>query len=268
MKRRTSNTYKLIPSKQSRSNSTAPMSFIPALPVRLNRVQDELHYALLDPTKEISMVDISIFDNIDNTSSPYTYAQIRDQYNQMKTVKVINISVFLCSPTGEPWLEFHYVPFIIAMRDMMDNQHLILGYDSLLSHLRLTLDFPRKELRVSTPIGFEILLTKKGKQYLPSSIIDAENLINIGSYQASLPMIVFGLEEVLMTKFNEIKNQPITYLLEQNWLSNKTKSDLKKILELRNHAVHGFGLVKIEKKDAQMALRTIKKIIEYITINA
>ena len=140
-----------------------------------------------------------------------------------------------------------------------------MGYDSFLSKLRLSLDYHKKEARVSAPIEFEILEAKSTKHYLPSSIIEAGNLIRMGSYKAALPMIVVGLEEVLVTKFDEFdQRKPISYLLKQNWLSNKAKSDLKKVVDLRNHAVHGFGLVPIEKKEAQMALRTIIRIIESI----
>ena len=69
-------------------------------------------------------------------------------------------------------------------------------------------------------------------------------------------MIVSGLEEALNAKTNKISySRPITYLLKQNWLSNRMKGELKKVVDLRNHAVHGFGLVEIERKDAQHALR-------------
>ncbi len=266
MKRRSSNKYKLIPSKQSRSDSTAPMSFIPAIPVRLVSEQGGLHYALIDTAAEISIADESILDKLDYKVKPYSYSKYCDFNGQIAALKVMYISIFVCTPLGAPWLVFHNVPLAITKRNLGDRQRLILGYDSMLSNLRLSLDYPRKELRLSAPIEFEILSEKSGKEYLPSSINEAENLIRMGSYRAALPMIVSGLEEALAAKINEINySRRITYLLKQNWLPNRMKGELKKVVDLRNHAVHGFGLVKIEKKDAQRALRTIKKIIEQIS---
>lgn len=265
MKRRTSNTYKLIPSKQSRSNSSAPMSFIPALPVKLNKESGDLHYAILDATAEISVADESILKNINHNVRPYKYTKEQDSVYQISNANIIYISIFLCTPVGEPWLNFHEVPLVITKRKMYDHRRLVLGYDSILSNLRLTFNFPKKELRVSAPIDLEVLTETGANYFLPSSIIEAENLIRMGSYRAALPMIVSGLEEVLIYQvagtMSNGKSKPISYLLDQNWLSKKTKTDLKKIIELRNHAVHGLGLVKIEKKETQVALRLIKKII-------
>ncbi len=264
MKRRSSNKYKLIPSKQSRSNTTAPMSFIPAIPVRLDREQGELHYALIDTAAEISTADESIIEKRDYKDRPYDYRKVRDFNGQISKLKVVYISLYICTPVGAPWLEFYNVPFVIT-KLFSDRRRLVLGYDSVLSNFRLSLDYPRKELRLSVPIEFEILSERSAKHYFPSSIIEAENLISMGSYRSALPMIVSGLEEVLISKIDVINiNRPIAYLLEQNWLSNRMKGELKKVLNLRNLAVHGFGLIKIDKKEAQHAIRTIKKVIEQI----
>lgn len=265
MKRRTSNTYKLIPSKQSRVDSLAPMFFVPALPIRLEQEQGDLHYAMIDATAEISVVHRSLLTDIKKHKKTYDYLVVRGSTSQATEAEIILISLFLCTPIGEPWLEFNDVPFAIIDQNLIEHQRLLLGYDMFLSKLRLALDFPRKELRVSAPIEFEISEAKSSKHYLPSSIIEAENLIRMGSYKAALPMIVAGLEKVLVTKFAEINHRrPISYLLNQNWLSNKAKSDLKKVIDLRNHAVHGFGLVPIKNKEAQMALKTIIRIIDNI----
>lgn len=79
-------------------------------------------------------------------------------------------------------------------------------------------------------------------------------------------MIVAGLEEVLITKSdNFYGRKPITmFIWDQNWVSKNMKKDLRKLVELRNTAVHGLGLISVTKKDAQMALRTVKKLIENI----
>jgi hypothetical protein len=265
MKRWTSNTYKLIPSKQSRIDSHAPMFFVPALPVRLEQEHGDLHYAMVDATAEISVAHRSLLTNVKHYKKTYDHYLLRGSTSRSKEAEIILISLFLCTPIGEPWLEFHDVPFALIDQNLTEHQRLFLGHDSFLSKLRLSLDFPRKEVRVSAPVEFEILVAKSTKHYLPSSIMEAENLISMGSYKAALPMIVAGLEEILVTKFDEINHRkPISYLLEQNFLSNQTKSDLKKVVDLRNHAVHGFGLVPIEKKQAKMALRTIIRIIESI----
>ena len=265
MKRRSSNIYKLIPSKQSRSNSKAPMSFIPAIPVRLKGEQGRLQYALIDTAAEISVIDESIIENMDSKSKPYSYAKVRDVRGILNDLKVIYIELIVCDPIGEPWIELHNVPFVVTKANSIDKPSILIGYDSVLSNLRLSIDYPRKELRISAPIDFELLSEKSSKQYLPSSLIEAENLIQMGSYRAALPMIISGLEEVLSSKIDENNfKRPIKYLMDQNWLSNRMKGELKKAMDLRNHAVHGFGLVQIKKKDAQSAMRTIKKIIEQI----
>ncbi|MBI9086699.1 MAG: hypothetical protein JEZ11_24090 [Desulfobacterales bacterium] len=265
MKRRSSNIYKLIPSKQSRSNSTAPMSFIPAIPVRLKADQDRLQYALIDTTAEISVIDESILKNMDSKSKPYSYANVQGVTGIIAKLKIIYMELIVCTPIGEPWLAFHNVPFVVTKTKPIDRPGMLIGYDSALSNLRLSLDFPRKELRISAPIDFELLSEKSSKQYLPSSIIEAENLIRMGSYRAALPMIISALEEVLSSKIAENNHRsPISYLMNQNWLSNRMKGELKKAIDLRNHAVHGFDLIPIKKKEAQSAMRTIKTIIAQI----
>jgi len=266
MKRRTADIYKMIPSKQSRSDSSAPIFFVPALPVRLEQQKNDLHYAMVDTTAEISVAHRSLLKNLKHYKKTYDYYVIRGSTSRIKEAEIVLVSLFLCTPLGEPWLEFNDVPFAIIEQNLSKYQRLLLGYDSFLSKLRLSLDYHKKEARVSAPIEFEIFEAKSTKHYLPSSILEAENLIHMGSYKAALPMIVSGLEEVLITRVAGTisHGKPITYLLNQNWLSNKVKSDLKKVVNLRNHAVHGFGLISIEKKEAQMALRTIIRIIESI----
>ena len=265
MKRRSSNIYKLIPSKQSRSNSTAPMSFIPAIPVILKGERATLQYALIDTSAEISVIDKSVMEHMDLEYKVYSFAKARGTSGRITDLKVIYIELIVCSPIGEPWLEFHNVPFVVTETNSNDKPDIVIGYDSVLANLRLSLDFPRKELRISAPIEFELLSEKSSKQLLPSSLIEAENLIRMGSYRAALPMIISGLEEVLSSKIDEMNlTKPISYLINQNWLSNRMKGELRKAIDLRNHAVHGFGLVEIKKKDAQSAMRTIKKIIEQI----
>jgi len=262
MKRRSSNLYKLIPSIQSRSNSTAPMSFIPAVPVILKGEQSTLQYALIDTSAEISVIDKSIVENMDLESKVYSSAKIRDVSGRTTTHKVLYIELIVCGPIAEPWIEFHNVPFVVTKTNSIDKPGIVIGYDSILAHLRLSFDFPRKELRISAPIEFELLSEKSSKQFLPSSIIEAENLIRMGSYRAALPMIISGLEEVLSSKIDERNlRKPISYLMNQNWLSDGMKSELRKAIDLRNHSVHGLGLVQIKKKDVQNAMRSIKKII-------
>ena len=265
MKRRSSNIYKLIPSKQSRSNSTASMSFIPAIPVILKKEQSTLQYALIDTTAEVSMIDKSIIANMDLISKVYSSGKVRDMSGGTSVFEVLYIELIICGPLGEPWIEFHNVPFVVTKTNSIDKPDIVIGYDSVLAHLRLSLDFPRKELRISAPVEFEVLSEKGSKQFLPSSIIEAENLIRMGSYRSALPMIISGLEEVLSSKIDERNlRKPINYLMNQNWLSNRMKGELRKAIDLKNHAVHGLGLVKIRKNEAQSAMRTIKKIIVQI----
>jgi len=266
MKRRSSNIYKLIPSKQSLSNSAAPMSFIPAIPVRLKGEQGTLlQYALIDTSAEISVIDESIMENMDLKSKAYSSTKVQDMSGRITNLIVIHIELIVCAPLGEPWIEFHNVPFVVTKTNSIDKPSIIIGYDSVLANLRLSIDFPRKELRISAPIEFELFSEKSSKQFLPSSLIEAENLIRMASYRAALPMIISGLEEVLSSKIDERNlRRPISYLMNQNWLSNRMKGELKKAIDLRNHAVHGLGLIQIKKKDAQNAMRTIKKIIEQI----
>ena len=262
MRRRSSNTYKLIPSKQSQSNSTAPLSFIPAIPVILKGEQSTLQYALIDTSAEVSEIDESIIANMDLKSRVYSSAKVQDTSGRKAVIKVLYVELIVCGPIGEPWLEFHNVPFVVTKTNSIDKPDIVIGYDSVLAHLRLSLDFPRKELRISAPIEFELLSEMGSKQFLPSSIIEAENLIRMGSYRSALPMMISGLEEVLSSKIDERNlRKPISYLMNQNWLSTKMKGELRKSIDLRNHAVHGLGFVQIKKKDAQSAMRTIKKII-------
>lgn len=265
MKRRSSNIYKLIPSKQSRSNSTAPMSFIPAIPVRLKDDQDRLHYALIDTGAEISVIDESILENIASKYTTYSYAKVRDVSGRMNQLRIIYMELIICTPIGEPWLSFHNVPCAVTKTKPIGRPGILIGYDSVLSNLRLSLDFPRKELRISAPIDFELLSEKSSKQYLPSSLIEAENLIRMGSHQAALPLIISALEEALSSKVDENNHRkPISFLMNQNWLSYKMKVELKKAINLRNHAVHGLGLIQIKKNDVQSAMHTIKTIIARI----
>ena len=117
MKRRSSNKYKLTPSKQSRSDSAVAMSFIPAIPVRLVSEQEELQYALIDTSAEVSIVDESILDKSNYKAKQYSYSKYCDFNGKITELKVMNISIFICTPIGAPWLEFHNVPFAITKRN-------------------------------------------------------------------------------------------------------------------------------------------------------
>jgi hypothetical protein len=268
MNKRTANIFKLIPSKQSRTDYPAPMYFMPALPVRFEQGHSDLNYAIVDATAEISSMQRSLLKSIKHSKKTYDHYIFKDSTTQVKEAEIILISLYLCNPIDEPWLIFYDVPFAIIDQSSKEHQRITLGYNSFLSKLRLSFDFPRKELRISAPIEYEVLKAKSIKYYLPSAITEAENLISIGSYKAAFSMIRAGLDEVLVTKYNDIDKQKlISHLLKQNWMFTKLKSDLKEFIRLRNEAVHGSDLVPIEKKDVQMALNTAIRIIDKLSRN-
>lgn len=60
MKRTTSRSFKLIPSVQSRSETLAPISLTPALPVRFSEGDDRTVYARVDTGAQISLLDESL----------------------------------------------------------------------------------------------------------------------------------------------------------------------------------------------------------------
>jgi argininosuccinate synthase len=110
---------------------------------------------------------------------------------------------------------------------------------------------------------------KSSQSTLPSRVIEGEKLIELGSYNAAIAMVVAGLEEILITKLGEHKERyslsQLVKKIDADWLTEPLKNELKEIMTIRNQAVHGHLSVSLTKSDAQKTLKKVKYIIYKLT---
>lgn len=265
-------TFELIPSMQSRGDSPAPISLVPALPVRFKNASLSPQYGLIDTSAKISTIVSSLANELDARKHSTGSKIIVTTPGNLITVDVFKISLIICDKHFSSWLYLRNVPFaVLPDTEASSGQgKIVLGFDSCLSNLHLDINYPRKTLKVSASAHLLASESEATRPKMPSRIIEGENLINLGSYNAAITMIAAGIEEVV-TSYLEIPSEgrrtlgELQSILAKEALSPRFKRDLEEIVNFRNMAVHGTVSESISRDDARKILKKAKSIINEVT---
>jgi hypothetical protein len=182
--------------------------------------------------------------------------------------KLVSISLILCNPDFEPWIDFGQVPFVTRKygKTTDSTSRVLLGFDSCLSRLRIEIDYPQRLLVVTSRslqrIPGEIDLAPA----FPTRITEGETLIDMGSYAAAVAVIATAVEEALVPVVGRsAPYKGATSLLKQAAripeLDLELLSQLETITRWRNTAVHGSPISEISKEDAEWVLHAAKSVM-------
>jgi hypothetical protein len=263
--RTTTKVFELIPSVQTRKQSPGPITFIPALPIRLEAMPtDVVHYAVVDTAAKISMISAALVPTaLIDISEPTTAATATEG------LRIVKFSITLCDVEFSPWLQLREVPFtVLPGREPTTQSSIVLGVDACLSRLRLDIDFPRKKLRVTAPSALIESLSKGSKAEIPSRIKQGEELIKLGSYDSAIALIVAGLEEAIvpMGERGQGSHGTWTYhyehILPIQLLDQSMRKALNELSTIRNQAVHGSRGDRISEEQARHVLEIAKGVLK------
>jgi hypothetical protein len=267
MKRTTTKIFDLVPSLQQREESLAPTAFLPAVPVRIEVEGGPTTYAIIDTAAKISVASRRLIRADPNTPIGGSIRLKGSDGRDTKT-QIVKTSLTLCDTDFSPWLRIADVPIALAPEQEQEGADLVLGFDSCLALLHLTIDYPRRQLRVSAPVCLLITQENIATPPLPSRIIEAERLLALGSYEAAVALAMAGVEEIF-TEFArevpvgsnwgyELKHLTTTLLDEQR------RQLFRQLSEIRNRAVHGPHTQQVSAADARMAIRAAQEVVNWI----
>ncbi|MFQ5847142.1 MAG: hypothetical protein ACE5IQ_05630 [Candidatus Methylomirabilales bacterium] len=262
--------FELIPSVQTRIEKPAPMALLPALPVRLKGNEGPTQYAVIDTGAQISFLSSIVAQNLAISRETIGTKIVTMTSGESIRCEIVKAVLILCDERFSPWLRFEGVPMALVPGSQAPTGegHLVLGYDSCLSNLKLTIDYPRKKLRVSAPSKFLISAISKKHEYVPSRIKEGDKLIKLGSYNAALAVIAAGIEEAVLSNLgtrpeSATLGQLRSQLAEED-LPERFRIYLDSIARLRNRAVHGEKGESITMREAKDALRDAKAFVTYL----
>lgn len=264
MKRTTSRTFKLIPSVQLRSETLAPISLTPALPVRFSEGDDRAIYARVDTGAQISFLGESLGRSIGNIRRYLTREMQVQTLGRIIRADIVKANLIICDEEFSSWIRLTDVTFaILPLKQHESGSDVILGFDSCLANLRMIIDYPKKTLRVTAPMRLSIL-DESVDYVLPSRIQEGERLIKLGSYDAAIALIYAGLEEVLGAVVGVkhfAQSSHISDMLLQKGVPNNILANFDFLRKLRNKAVHGPADGRVTAKEAKQFLHKSKELI-------
>jgi hypothetical protein len=266
MKRTTAKTFEMIPSVQSRIDLPAPITFIPALPVRLEEMPGLTFYGVVDTGAEISIITSEVFKNSGLPKKPVGNVMISTGEN-VQTVEIIKFSLAICDKDFSPWLRFNDVPFaLMPERALYTRNKIVLGVDGCLSNLRLDIDYPHQKINVTASRRLLSSESDIDEPELPSRIREGKELIELGSYASAVTMIAAGLEEVVISYLGSSIESRRTWgqlrgLMTHEGLSPESRQRVSDIMRIRNIAVHGASGQSVSEVDARNALNHARAII-------
>ena len=186
------------------------------------------------------------------------------------------ITVVICDRDFNPWLRFTQIPVSVinGAGDDDDHNECILGFDSLLAHLRLKVDYPAKLMTLSSRSEFLISDTPPGITTSSSRITEANNLLKAGSFDAAVIMFSAALEETIAQFLETQKDVQSIDLASKPGLlrkfsmsidlSPKLRGDLEARVAVRNKVVHGSNRERVTRRDAEEVQRVVAELISWI----
>jgi hypothetical protein len=267
MKRTTTKVFDLLPSLQQREESLAPAAFLPAVPVRVEVEDGPATYAIVDTAAKISVASKQLVRACPNTPIGGSM-RMKGLGSQDTVVQIVKTSLILCDTEFSPWLRLMDVPFALVPEQEKEGADLVLGFDSCLARLRLTIDYPRRQLRVSAPVSMLVVQERKASSPLPSRIIEAERLLALGSYEAAVALAMAGVEEIVA---ESARNIP----MGSNWVRQLERSTttildeqrrqlFQQLSAIRNRAVHGPHTPQVSAAEARTAIRAAQELANWL----
>jgi hypothetical protein len=267
MKRTTTKVFNLLPSLQQREESLAPAAFLPAVPVRVEVEDGPATYAIVDTAAKISVASKQLLRAGPNTPIGGSM-RMKGLGGQDTVVQIVKTSLILCDTEFSPWLRLMDVPFALVPEQEKEGADLVLGFDSCLALLRLTIDYPRRQLRVSAPVCMLVVQERKAASPLPSRIIEAERLLALGSYETAVALAMAGVEEIFAEFARDIP-------MGSNWvrqlehstttiLDEQRRQLFRQLYAIRNRAVHGPHTPQVSAAEARTAIRAAQELANWI----
>jgi hypothetical protein len=267
MKRTTTKVFDLLPSLQQREESLAPAAFIPAVPVRIEVEDGPATYAIIDTAAKISVASRKLVKADPNTPISGS-TRMKGLDGQDTVVPIVKTSLMLCDTDFSPWLRLMDVPIALVPEQEQEGADLVLGFDSCLALLHLTIDYPRRQFRVSAPACMLVVRERKATAPLPSRIIEAERLLASGSYEAAVALAMAGVEEIF-AEF--VKDIPVgsNWVRELNhstttFLDEQRRQLFRQLSAIRNRAVHGLHTQPVSAREARTAIRAAQELANWI----
>jgi hypothetical protein len=267
MKRTTTKVFDLLPSLQQREESLPPAAFLPAVPVRVEVEDGPATYAIVDTAAKISVASKQLVRAGPNTPIGGSI-RMKGLGGQETVVQIVKTSLILCDTEFSPWLRLMDVPFALVPEQEKEGADLVLGFDSCLARLRLTIDYPRRQLRVSAPACMLFVQERKTASPMPSRIIEAERLLALGSYEAAVALAMAGVEEIVAESARDIP-------MRSNWVRQLERSTttildeqrrhlFRQLSAIRNRAVHGPHTPPMSAAEARTAIRAAQELANWI----
>ena len=267
MKRTTTKVFDLLPSLQQREESLAPAAFLPAVPVRVEIEDGPSTYAIVDTAAKISVASKQLVRAGPNTPIGGSI-RLKGLGGQERVVQIVKTSLILCDREFSPWLRLMDVPFALVPEQEQEGAELVLGFDSCLARLRLTIDYPRRQLRVSAPACMLVVQERKTASPMPSRIIEAERLLALGSYEAAVALAMAGVEEIVAESARDIpKGSNWVRQLERSTttiLDEQRRQLFRQLSAIRNRAVHGPHTPPVSAAEARTAIRAAQELANWI----
>ena len=210
MTRNTTETFDLVPSIQARADLAPPIAQLAALPVRLGSAARLSQYAIVDTASQLSTMSSSVATDLGldpGSGEGRGVSVVLSVHGRIGLVRIEKVALLLCREDFSPWLRFDEVPFAIVSGDsqMASRSPVVLGIESCLSNLRLTIDFSRGSLKVVAPSRFLTSEKARDLYHVPHRVVEGEKLIKFGSHDAAVTMIAAGLEEAFSKHLRQQK---------------------------------------------------------------
>jgi hypothetical protein len=267
MKRTTTKVFDLLPSLQQREESLAPAAFIPAVPVRIEVEDGPATYAIIDTAAKISVASRKLVKADPNTPIGGS-TRMKGLGGRDTIVQIVKTSLMLCDTDFSPWLRLVDVPIALVPEQEQEGADLVLGFDSCLAFLRLTIDYPRRQFRLSAPVCMLVVKKRVAIPPLPSRIIEAERLLASGSYEAAVALAMAGVEEIFAEFSKDIPiglnwmrklEHSITTLLDE-----QRRQLFQQLSAIRNRAVHGPHTQQVSPEEARAAIRAAQELANWV----
>jgi HD-GYP domain-containing protein (c-di-GMP phosphodiesterase class II) len=233
----------------------------PALPVKLKSEQFILErYALIDTGADISLIDRKI---IEKEASSYlaTRLLVKSAGVAPEYVAHYSFDLDVCSPEFKVLRTFKEVNFLAV--ELPPGCDIVLGRQGVLENLRLTVDYPNRQVEIEFPI-------RESAKQEPPYLAEAKSLINSGNYRAGVGTLsniiesqLLKMSESLFVGIHPRENLTLAGLSEclskENLLDEETTRLILEFTKLRNMAVHGMKPLSVS--DAKRALILVRKIM-------
>jgi hypothetical protein len=261
MKHKLSRNFRLVPALEPQEGTLSPAAFFPAIPVSIGEMSQPIVYATLDVSLQISRLSPQLLKQANIPSID------ADHPASPQGIILLHLPVTIRDQDLEPWLYFRNIPFSIApeLGTGTNASQMVLGSRGFLAHIRLSIDFPRKTMRITPPRRFLVAQPPSRAVAMPSSLVQAEDLIDAGSYSSAVVLIASGLEQSLLPPMRGMYSSSTSGELAESVRRSTGDPALSNaVLQMygvRNRAVHGTEQDRITEAEAREVLSTAKRLL-------